>query len=67
MNEQNDQRDFGAILAEFEQTQEEAGSGKDPEAGTRVSGTILSIGEEAAFVVVGAMSDAMVAVSELTE
>ncbi|MGD2113523.1 MAG: S1 RNA-binding domain-containing protein [Acidobacteriota bacterium] len=67
MTEQNDQRDFGAILAEFERTQEEAGSGKDPEAGTRVSGTILSIGEEAAFVDVGAKSDAMVAISELTE
>jgi len=64
---ENDQRDFGAILAEFEAGHAAAGGGKDPEPGTRVSGRILSIGEEAAFVDIGAKSDAMVALTELTD
>jgi len=64
---ENEQRDFGAILAEFEAGQAATGGGKDPEPGTRVSGKILSIGEEAAFVDIGAKSDAMVALAELTD
>ena len=64
---ENEQRDFGAILAEFEAGHAATGGGKDPEPGTRVSGKILSIGEEAAFVDIGAKSDAMVALTELTD
>lgn len=66
MSEQKDPRDFGAILAEFEATHAQSG-GKDPKPGSRVSGTILSIGEEAAFVDIGAKSDAAVALTELTD
>lgn len=62
-----DQRDFGDILAEFEAEQEAAGKGRDPEPGTRASGPILSIGEEAAFVDLGGKSDGVVALAELTD
>jgi small subunit ribosomal protein S1 len=62
-----DERDFGAILAEFERAQEASGAGKDPKPGNRVSGRVLSIGEEAVFLDVGAKSDAMVALAELTD
>lgn len=61
-----EERDFGAILAEFEAQQEAAGAGTDPKPGDRVSGRVISIGEEAVFLDVGAKSDAMVAVAELT-
>ena len=64
---ENDQRDFGAILAEFEAGHAAMGGGKDPEPGTRVSGRILSIGEEAVFLDIGAKSDAMVSRAELTD
>jgi small subunit ribosomal protein S1 len=59
------ERDFGDILAEFEQQQAESGAGKDPKPGERVSGKVLSIGEEAAFVDIGAKSDGMVSLAEL--
>lgn len=67
MADDTDQRDFGDILAEFEAGQAAAGGGKDPEPGTRVSGNILSLGEEAAFVDIGAKSDAMVSLAELSD
>jgi small subunit ribosomal protein S1 len=64
----NDERDFGDILADFERQQTAgAGSGKDPEPGARVSGPILSIGEESAFVDLGGKSDGVVALLELTD
>lgn len=59
------ERDFGDILAEFEKQQAESGGGKDPKPGERVSGKVLSIGEEAAFVDIGAKSDGMVSLAEL--
>jgi len=62
-----DDKDFGAILAEFERQQEASGGGKDPKPGNRVSGRVISIGEEAVFLDVGAKSDAMVALAELTD
>ncbi len=67
MPDDQDTRDFGAILAEFERGQEAAVQGKDPAPGTKVSGRILSIGEEAVFVDLGAKSDGMVALGELTD
>lgn len=62
-----DDRDFGEILAEFERQQEATGGGKDPKPGDRVSGRVVSIGEDAAFLDVGAKSDAMVALAELRD
>ncbi len=59
------ERDFGDILAEFEKQQAETGAGKDPKPGERVSGKVLSIGDEAAFVDIGAKSDGMVSLAEL--
>ncbi len=67
MPDQDETRDFGSILAEFEREQAAAGGGKDPAPGTKVSGRVLSIGEEAAFVDLGAKSDGMVALGELTD
>ncbi len=64
MADTGEDRDFGAILAEFENEQT-AGGGRDPRPGTRVHGRILSIGEETAFVDVGAKSDGVVARAEL--
>lgn len=64
---EREERDFGDILAEFEEEQEAAGKGRDPEPGTRASGPILSIGEEAAFVDLGGKSDGVVALAELTD
>ena len=61
------ERDFGDILAEFERQQAETGAGKDPKPGERVSGKVLSIGEEAAFVDIGAKSDGMVSLAELRD
>lgn len=62
-----DERDFGEILAEFERRQEAGGRGEDPKPGAKVSGPILSIGEEAAFVDLGGKSDGVVALGELTD
>lgn len=68
MNQTDDDRDFGAILAEFEQQQEETGgTATDPEPGDRVAGTVLSIGDHQTFVDVGGKSDAVVATAELLD
>jgi len=66
MSDHEEQQDFAAILAEFEQSQESHG-GTDPKPGDRVSGTILSIGRDQTFVDVGAKSDAVVATAELLD
>lgn len=63
----DDERDFGEILAEFEQGQAAGGRGEDPKPGARASGPILSIGEDAAFVDLGGKSDGVVALAELTD
>lgn len=62
----NDERDFAAILAEFESSHEEAVR-DEPKPGDRVSGTILSVGQHETFVDVGAKSDAVVATAELLD
>lgn len=56
-----DDDDFAALLADFE-----AGRG-DPEIGEKVTGTIVSIGEEFAFVDLGAKSEGTIARSELSD
>jgi small subunit ribosomal protein S1 len=65
--DEHDERDFGSILAEFEQGSVAAGQARDPAPGEKVSGTVLSLGEEAVFVDVGAKSDAIVARAELSD
>lgn len=67
MTEQREDQDFAAILAEFEREQEAAGVGKEPQVGEKVSGRVLSIGEETAFVDVGAKSDGVVSLAELRD
>lgn len=66
MTDFDDEKDFGAILAEFESGQE-SDAGSDPEIGDRVSGKVLSIGGDTAFVDVGAKTDAVVATAELLD
>lgn len=67
-DERGDLEDFGDILAAFESGQAaDHGDGKDPEAGEKVSGQVLSIGEESVFVDIGAKSDAAVARAELVD
>jgi small subunit ribosomal protein S1 len=67
MAKNQEERDFGAILAEFESGQAVERSGGDPTPGDRVSGRVLSIGGEQTFVDVGAKSDAVVATAELRD
>lgn len=61
------ERDFGDILADFERQQAAGGAGKDPKPGERVSGEVISIGDEAAFLDIGAKSDGMVSLTELRD
>lgn len=53
--------DFLSLLAEYDDRR------ADPEIGDKVSGTIVSIGEEVAFLDLGAKSEATVARSELVD
>ncbi|HKI00920.1 MAG TPA: S1 RNA-binding domain-containing protein [Thermoanaerobaculia bacterium] len=57
--------DFGQILAEFEQ--EAPAKRNDPAVGQKVSGSILSIGEEWVFVDLGAKSEGRIAAAELKD
>lgn len=57
--------DFGQILAEFEG--EAPAKRNDPAAGKKVSGKILSIGEEWIFVDLGTKSEARIAAAELKD
>src|SRR4029450_4065472 len=54
-----EKEDFGQILAEFEQ--EAPAKSDDPAVGEKVSGRILSIGEEWGFVDLGSKSEGRVA------
>lgn len=62
-----DDRDFGAILAEFESQQPAPAPGGAPETGDKVSGAIISIGEDAAFVDLGGKSEGVVRLEELRD
>lgn len=64
---EEDPRDFGAILAEFEQQQAAPLRQRDPEPGEKVSGRIVSIGDDAAFVDIGAKAEGLVRLAELTD
>ncbi|SCZ67576.1 small subunit ribosomal protein S1 [Thiohalomonas denitrificans] len=58
--------DFSALLSEFEQ-QTPLQSSKAPQVGERIRGRIVSIGQEQAFVDVGAKAEAVIDVAELTD
>lgn len=61
------EKDFGAVLAEFEREQGRTGAEKAPEVGEKVSGTIISLGADAAFVDLGGKTEGMVALAELRD
>ena len=61
MSSQGETEDFAALLAEFDQQR------ADPEVGEKVTGTIVSIGEEVAFIDLNAKSEATVARTELVD
>jgi small subunit ribosomal protein S1 len=67
MSDQDTQekKDFGEILAEFEQ--EAPAKPDDPAVGQKVSGRILSIGDEWIFVDLGAKSEGRLAAAELKD
>jgi small subunit ribosomal protein S1 len=67
MNDQETQekQDFGQILAEFEQ--EAPATNEDPAVGTKVSGKVLSVGEEWVFVDIGSKSEARIATADLKD
>jgi len=67
MSDQDTQEktDFGQILAEFEQ--EAPAKRDDPAVGQKVSGQILSIGEEWGFVDLGTKSEGRIAAAELKD
>ncbi|HEX6903399.1 MAG TPA: S1 RNA-binding domain-containing protein [Thermoanaerobaculia bacterium] len=67
MNDQETQekQDFGQILAEFEQ--EAPATNEDPAVGTKVSGKVLSVGEEWVFVDIGSKSEARIAAADLKD
>lgn len=67
MSNENDDRDFADILAEFESGEGAVVRDKDPKAGEKVEGKVISLGEEAVFVDVGGKSDAMVQRAELED
>ena len=56
-----DAEDFEALLMEYDDRR------KDPQVGEKVTGTILSIGDEVAFIDLGAKSEGTVAREELLD
>ncbi len=73
MDEQSssDSKDFAAILAEFEQEKsaepDAATPAAPPKVGDKVSGQIVSIGPEAAFVDLGGKAEGMIELSQVTD
>ncbi|MFP5287413.1 MAG: 30S ribosomal protein S1 [Thermoanaerobaculia bacterium] len=59
------EKDFAQALAEFEQQGGE--KREDPPVGAKVSGKILSIGEESAFVDLGTKSEALIETAQLKD
>ena len=62
---QEEQQDFGQVLAEFEQ--EAPAKSEDPAVGQKVSGKILSIGDEWVFIDLGAKSEGRINAAELKD
>src|SRR3990167_2149072 len=58
--------DFAALLAEFE-GKSPARRRRDPRVGETVKGTVVSIGQDAVFVDLGAKSEGMVELAELRD
>ncbi|RPH53423.1 S1 RNA-binding domain-containing protein, partial [bacterium] len=58
-------KDFAQVLAEFEQAS--PAQRENPAPGSKVSGKILSIGEESVFIDLGAKSEGMIAAAELRD
>jgi len=74
MDEQSssENKDFAAILAEFEQEKAAeptaaAAPAEPPKVGDKVSGQIVSIGPEAAFVDLGGKAEGMIELSQVTD
>jgi small subunit ribosomal protein S1 len=63
--ETQQQEDFGQILAEFEQ--EAPAKSEGPAVGQKVSGNILSIGEEWIFVDIGSKAEARISAADLKD
>jgi len=64
-NENKESNDFGAILAEFEQAQPATEGAQAPKVGDKVSGKILSIGPEAAFVDLWGKAEGMIELAQI--
>jgi small subunit ribosomal protein S1 len=67
MNDQENQekQDFGQVLAEFEQ--EAPAKSEDPAVGQKVSGKVLSIGDEWVFIDLGAKSEGRINAADLKD
>jgi small subunit ribosomal protein S1 len=67
MNDQENQekQDFGQVLAEFEQ--EAPAKSEDPAVGQKVSGKVLSIGDEWVFIDLGVKSEGRINAAELKD
>ncbi len=66
-NDDVDSEDFAAALAEFEQEQAAATQRREPRIGEKASGKIVAIGDEVAFVDLGAKAEGMVQLAELCD
>ena len=60
-------QDFGAALAEHERTAASPAAPEAPKTGSRVSGRIVSIGEETALVDLGTKSEGFISLAELKD
>jgi small subunit ribosomal protein S1 len=71
MEQETENKDFGQILAEFEEKGSEEQRGEaaaaEPAAGTKVKGRILSIGETTAFVDLGGKSEGVIDIAQLKD
>jgi small subunit ribosomal protein S1 len=67
-NDTPDNNDFGTILAEFEQDRPAVAEGAQaPKVGDKVSGKVLSIGPEAAFVDLGGKAEGMIDLAQVKD
>jgi len=63
----SDSKDFAAILDEFEQGKAAEPAAAPPKVGDKVSGKILSIGPEAAFVDLGGKAEGMIELAQISD